>query len=110
MKNNELTTAWGTLTEQITNGSIQVDALSEGCDASERADCYRFLTRVLIAMMEFLVEKEAKAPNLVQIMPPIQKIFVDNPDRFYHRATLHPTMRYRIHGWHGEELYLAFCL
>lgn len=57
MKNNELTTAWGILTEQITNGSIQVDALSEGCDASERADCYRFLTRILIAMMEFLVEK-----------------------------------------------------
>ena len=57
MKNNELTKAWEILTEQITNGSIQVDALSEGCDASERADCYSFLSRILIAMMEFLVEK-----------------------------------------------------
>ena len=57
MKNNELTTAWGTLTEQISNGSVQVDALPEGCDASERAEGYRFLTRILIAMMEFLFEK-----------------------------------------------------
>ena len=43
-------------------------------------------------------------------MPPIQNIFVDNPDRFYHRATLNPPLRYRIHGRRGEELYLAFCL
>jgi hypothetical protein len=110
MKNNELTKAWGTLTAQLTNASAQVDALTEGRDASERAEGYRFLTRILVAMTEFQVEQEANAPSLVQIMSPIRKFFVDNPDTFYHRATLNPTLRYRIHGRRGEELYLAFCL
>ena len=110
MNNDELTKAWTTLTAQLTNAAAQVDALTEGRDASERAEGYRFLTRILVAMTEFQVEQDANAPSLVQVMSPIRKFFVDNPDTLYHRATLNPALRYRIHGRRGEELYLAFCL
>jgi hypothetical protein len=110
MNNDELTKAWATLTAQLTNAAAQVDALTEGRDASERAEGYRFLTRILVAMTEFQVEQDANPPSLVQVMSPIRKFFVDNPDTLYHRATLNPALRYRIHGRRGEELYLAFCL
>ena len=110
MNDDELAKAWATLTAQLTNAAGQVDALSEGRDPSERAEGYRFLMRILVAMTEFQVEQEADAPSLVQIMSPIRKFFVDNPDTLYHRATLNPALRYRIHGQRGEELYLAFCL
>ena len=110
MNDDELAKAWATLTAQLTNAAGQVDALSEGRDSSERAEGYRFLMRILVAMTEFQVEQEADAPSLVQIMSPIRKFFVDNPDTLYHRATLNPALRYRIHGQRGEELYLAFCL
>ena len=110
MKNDELTKAWATLTGQLANAAEQVDALSEGHDPTVRAEGYRFLTRILVAMTEFQVEQDADAPSLVQIMSPIRKFFVDNPDTLYHRATLNPALRYRIHGRRGEELYLAFCL
>ena len=110
MKNDELTKAWSTLTGQLANAAEQVDALTEGRDPSERAEGYRFLTRILVAMTEFQMEQDADAPSLVQVMSPIRKFFVDNPDTLYHRATLNPALRYRIHGRRGEELYLAFCL
>ena len=110
MKNDELAKAWTTLTAQLTDAAAQVDALTEGRDASERAEGYRFLTRILVAMTEFQVEQDTNAPSLVQVMSPIRKFFVDNPDTLYHRATLNPALRYRIHGRRGEELYLAFCL
>ena len=98
MNNDELTKAWTTLTAQLTNAAAQVDALTEGRDASERAEGYRFLTRILVAMTEFQVEQDANSPSLVQVMSPIRKFFVDNPDTLYHRATLNPALRYRIHG------------
>ena len=110
MKNDELAKAWTTLTAQLADAAKQVDALTDGRDPSERAEGYRFLTRILVAMTEFQVEQDANAPSLVQVMSPIRKFFVDNPDTLYHRATLNPTLRYRIHGRRGEELYLAFCL
>ncbi|HIM22846.1 MAG TPA: hypothetical protein EYM30_01460, partial [Verrucomicrobia bacterium] len=110
MKSDELTKAWATLTGQLADAAEQVDALSEGHEPTVRAEGYRFLTRILVAMTEFQVEQDADAPSLVQIMSPIRKFFVDNPDTLYHRATLNPALRYRIHGRRGEELYLAFCL
>ena len=58
MNNDELTKAWATLTAQLTNAAAQVDALTEGRDASERAEGYRFLTRILVAMTEFQVEQD----------------------------------------------------
>ena len=110
MNNDELTEAWATLTTQLAHAAGQVDALSEGHDPTVRAEGYRFLTRILVGMAEFQVEQDANAPSLVQIMSPIRKFFVDNPDTLYHRATLNPELRYRINGQRGEELYLAFCL
>ena len=110
MKNDELANAWSTLAEQLTNAAEQVDALTEGRHPSERAEGYRFLTRILVSMTEFHVEQDPNTPSLVQVMSPIRKFFVDNPDTLYHRATLNPALRYRIHGRRGEELYLAFCL
>ena len=60
MNNDELTKAWATLTAQLTNAASQVDALTEGRDASERAEGYRFLTRILVAMTEFQQQQQRK--------------------------------------------------
>ena len=85
-----------------------MEALTEGRPASERAEGYRFLTRITAAMTEFQLEQTADWPSFVQVMSPARKFYVDNPDTLYHRATLDPRLGYRVRGRRGDELYLSF--
>ena len=107
---NDLQTAWAKWNIALADAAAQVEALTEGREASERAEGYRFLTRITAAMTEFQMEQSADWPSLVQVMSPARKFYVDNPDTLYHRATLDPRLGYRVRGRRGEELYLAFCV
>ena len=106
----DLQTAWDKWNTALADAAAKVEALTEGRDASERAEGYRFLTRITAAMTEFQMEQSADWPSLVQVMSPARKFYVDNPDTLYHRATLDPRLSYRVRGRRGEELYLAFCV
>ncbi len=106
----DLQTAWTKWNTALADAAAKVEALTEGRDASEPAEGYRFLTRITAAMTEFQMEQSAAWPSLVQVMSPAQKFYVDNPDTLYHRATLDPRLGYRVRGRRGEELYLAFCV
>ena len=106
----DLQTAWAKWNTALADAAAKVEALTEGRDASERAEGYRFLTRITAAMTEFQMEQSADWPSLVQVMSPARKFYVDNPDTLYHRATLDPRLSYRVRGRRGEELYLAFCV
>ncbi|MBT8419755.1 MAG: DUF1214 domain-containing protein, partial [Gammaproteobacteria bacterium] len=102
--------AWTRMTRQLLDAGHRIDTLTEGRDPVERAEGYRFLTRVMSAMTAFQVEQTADWPSFTQVMSPTRKFYVDNPDTLYHRTSLNHRLRYRVHGRRGDELYLAFCV
>ncbi|VFM98119.1 MAG: Protein of unknown function (DUF1214) [Candidatus Kentron sp. G] len=109
-KNDPLQRTWSRVTARLVDAGHRIDALTEGRDPVERAEGYRFLTRVMSAMIDFQMEQTPKWPSFVQVMSPTRKFYVDNPDTLYHRAALDPRLRYRVHGRRGDELYLGFCV
>ena len=66
----DLQTAWTKWNNALADAAAQVEALTEGREASERAEGYRFLTRITAAMTEFQMEQSADWPSLVQVMSP----------------------------------------
>jgi len=107
---NDLQQAWAKWNDALAEAATKVETLTEGRPTSERAEGYRFLTRITAAMTEFQMEQTADWPSLVQVMSPARKFYVDNPDTLYHRATLDPRLGYRVRGRRGDELYLSFCV
>ena len=107
---DELQKAWTRVTTQLAKAGARVEALTEGRDPVERAEGYRFLTRVLSAMIDFSIEADGERPAFVRVMTPTRKFYGDCPDTMYHRATLRPGLGYRITGQRGGCIYLAFCV
>nr|VFJ64433.1 MAG: Protein of unknown function (DUF1214) [Candidatus Kentron sp. FW] len=101
---------WTRVTGQMMAAGQKIDALTEGRDPVERAEGYRFLTRVMATMIGFQMEQAPDWPTLMRVMSPTRKFYVDNPDTLYHRTPIDPRLRYRVYGRRGDELYLAFCL
>nr|VFJ63322.1 MAG: Protein of unknown function (DUF1214) [Candidatus Kentron sp. DK] len=108
--NDPLQKAWTRVTRQLADAGRRIDRLTEGRGPQERAEGYRFLTRVLSAMATFQVEQSPELPGFEQVMSPTRKFYVDNPDTLYHRASLNPRLGYRVRGRRGDALYLAFCV
>ena len=77
---NDLQQAWAKWNTALAEAAAKVEALTEGRPASERAEGYRFLTRITAAMTEFQLEQTADWPSFVQVMSPARKFYVDNPD------------------------------
>ena len=108
--NEALQQAWTKVTAQLAEAGTTIDALTEGRDPVERAEGYRFLTRVLSAMIDFSIEADPERPTLVRVMTPTRKFYGDCPDTVYHRASLRAGAGYRVWGNRGNGLYLAFCV
>lgn len=109
-RNDPLQKAWAGVTRRLMEAGARIDALTEGRDPVERAEGYRFLTRVMSAMSAFQMEQMAGRPGFVRVMSPTRKFFADNPDTLYHRTPLNRRFRYLVNGRRGDELYLAFCV
>ena len=107
---DKLQDAWARVTVQLAEAGARIEALTEGRDPVERAEGYRFLTRVLSAMIDFSIEADGERPAFVRVMTPTRKFYGDCPDPMYHRATLRSGVGYRISGQRGGCIYLAFCV
>ena len=107
---DKLQDAWARVTVQLAEAGARIEALTEGRDPVERAEGYRFLTRVLSAMIDFSIEADGDRPAFVRVMTPTRKFYGDCPDTMYHRATLRSGLGYRISGQRGGCIYLAFCV
>ena len=107
---DKLQDAWARVTAQLAEAGARIEALTEGRDPVERAEGYRFLTRVLSAMIDFSIEADGERPAFVRVMTPTRKFYGDCPDTMYHRATLRSGLGYRISGQRGGCIYLAFCV
>lgn len=75
----------------------------------DRAEGYRYLTRLLRMGLTFSLEyADPAAPQLVQYMHETQKFGVDNPDQIYLWARVGGQYEYRLSGPRGDVSYLGF--
>lgn len=78
-------------------------------DPLDRAEGYRYLTRILRLALEMNVENaEPRTPRLALGCRPDVKLGCDNPDSYYLTAPLHGDFEYRIRGRLGTVPYLSF--
>jgi hypothetical protein len=78
-------------------------------NAFDRAEGFRYLTRLLRAGLEGQVEfADPRFPGFFQLANETIKIGNDNPDNVYRNANVSGRYRYRIHGTRGGAPILSF--
>ena len=78
-------------------------------DAFDRAEGYRYLTRLTRAALETFVEaSDASAPEFQRTTGETVKMGMDSPDNVYLNAPVNGTFVYRITGTRGTVHYLGF--
>lgn len=77
--------------------------------AFDRAEGYRYLTRLLRAGLEGQLEfGDPRFPGFFQLANETIKIGNDNPDNCYRNAHISGRYEYRLHGTRGSAPYLSF--
>jgi hypothetical protein len=78
-------------------------------EAFDRAEGYRYLTRLLRAGLESQLEfADPRFPGFFSLSHETIKIGNDNPDNIYRNANVSGRYRYRIHGTRGGAPYISF--
>ncbi|MDX2274582.1 MAG: DUF1214 domain-containing protein [Hyphomonadaceae bacterium] len=99
--------AWRAFCQSLEKtGAVILDAQSEPL---ERAEGFRYLTRLLRVALEMNLEwADPDFPGFYQASHVTAKIGADNPDNHYLNATVTPARRYRIRGKRGTAPILTF--
>lgn len=100
--------AWAEFCDTLkASGEIVLRESSPG-DALDRAEGFRYLTRVArMALGQFVEMPDSEAPVLRRTADPTMKLGCDNPDSYYLMATLSGNHEYRIRGHRGSVPYLS---
>ena len=100
--------AWADFCDALKEAGELLNAPRAPQDAFNRAEGYRYLTRMLRAGLEsFLETGGADFPVLRCPVHETIKMGADNPDNYYQSATVDPRYDYRISGHRGTVDYLG---
>lgn len=100
---------WGEFCEILKSAGEVVLRPEVPSDPLDRAEGYRYLTRILRLALEMHVENaEPRTPRLALGCRPDIKLGCDNPDSYYLTAPLHGDHDYRIRGRLGTVPVLSF--
>ncbi len=103
--------AWNGLQADMAEAARAVVGPAGARNALERAEGFRYLTRLLAAGLEMHLEKgDVSRPVFTRMLSPTRKFLGDNPDVVYEYVPLDGRLAYRIRGRRGSEIYLAFCV
>jgi hypothetical protein len=103
--------AWRELLGSLADAAKTITGPTGAANALERAEGFRYLTRLLAAGLEMHLERADPArPSFTRMLSPIRKFLGDNPDVLYEVVPLDGARRYRVSGRRGGELYLALCV
>lgn len=115
MNNNDSTArvmdgrAWDDFCDGLKEAGQLVFSPTAPATALDRAEGYRYLTRMLRAGLESFVEGgDAAFPVLRCPAHETIKLGADNPDNYYQTAALNPDYDYRLKGSRGTVDYLGF--
>ncbi|MET0592764.1 MAG: DUF1214 domain-containing protein [Polyangiaceae bacterium] len=101
--------AWSEFCDALKAAGNVITSDISPSDAFQRAEGYRYLTRLLRAALETFVEDaDPQAPELLRTCHETIKMGADNPDNYYHNAPINGKYEYRISGQRGTVHYLGF--
>ena len=102
-------TSWAEFCDALKSaGSTVLDAGSPDT-ALDRAEGWRYLTRLTRCALETFVEAaDPQAPEFLRAAHETIKMGMDNPDNIYLTAPVNGSFTYRIHGTRGSVHYLGF--
>lgn len=100
---------WSDLLDRLRDAGRVVEREGSPASAFDRAEGYRYLSRVLRAALQTFVEHaDPLAPVLQRVVHETAKMGSDNPDNYYMNAAISGEHRYRIWGNRGTVHYLSF--
>lgn len=101
--------AWADFCDNLKLAGDVILRSSTPGDAFNRAEGYRYLTRLLRAGLESNIESgDPRFPRFYQLANDTIKIGNDNPDNLYLNVNLDGRLDYRIRGQRGTVNYLSF--
>jgi len=102
-------TTWREFCRALEKAGDTILRESAPSDAFNRAEGYRYLTRLLRASLESQVESsDVRFPRFYQLSNQTIKIGNDNPDNTYHNCNISGRHDYRITGTRGSVPYISF--
>ncbi|WP_224788865.1 DUF1214 domain-containing protein [Pandoraea terrae] len=100
---------WNAFCDQLKAAGGQILRPEAPASAFDRAEGYRYLTRLLRAGLEQYVEfADPHFPVLFSLVDTNKKIGADNPDNLYQNAQIDGRLEYRITGHRGTVHYIGF--
>ena len=101
-------TPWHAFCDRLKEAGDQILRPEAPQDPFNRAEGYRYLSRLLRAALEQEVEcSDPQFPVLYQLSNETIKIGADNPDNFYQNAQIDGRYDYRIRGSRGTVNYMV---
>jgi len=101
--------SWDEFCDALKEAGRVVQSADAPSDAFNRAEGYRYLTRMLRAGLEsFLEHGDPAFPQLRCPCHTTIKMGADNPDNYYQSTSLDPQYEYKITGTRGTVDYLGF--
>ena len=101
--------AWHEFCEVLKRAGDQILRPEAPPDAFNRAEGFRYLSRLMRIGLEMHVEgADPEFPQFTIPSHETAKIGADNPDNFYQYARLNGRNTYRVHGHRGSVSYLSF--
>ncbi len=101
-------TPWHAFCDRLKEAGEQILRPEAPQDPFNRAEGYRYLSRLLRAALEQEVEcSDPQFPVLYQLSNETIKIGADNPDNFYQNAQIDGRYDYRIRGSRGTVNYMV---
>ncbi len=103
--------AFLSLLDQLREAASVVTGPKGAQSERERAEGFRYLTRVLRSSLEMHLESDDPLrPQLTRMLSPTKKFLGDNPDTDYDYVALDPREQYVIRGRKTDVTYLGFCV
>lgn len=100
---------WAEFCDALKEAGSVVLADTVPTDPLDRAEGWRYLTRLTRAALNFFMEvSDPEAPAFMRAVDETIKMGMDNPDNVYLAAPVKGTSTYRIRGSRGSVHYLGF--
>jgi hypothetical protein len=101
--------SWEDFCDTLKSAGRTILAPGSPDDPLDRAEGFRYLSRLARAALETFVEyADPRAPVLHRPVHETAKIGADNPDNYYQHASIDGSYEYRIRGTRGTIHYLDF--
>lgn len=100
---------WDDFCDALKQAGAAVLADSVPSDPLDRAEGWRYLTRLTRASLNFFLEvPDPLAPAFTRAVDETIKMGMDNPDNVYLAAPVNGELTYRLSGYRGSVHYLGF--